>query len=294
MAEQTPKLGLDMMHVDPDLELRLRNIERQLTLKSVANPDSDETQIVAGSDIAAPTGLKLVNGVEEIQVTWDAAPIGNLKHYEVQNDTDSGFSDPTITKTQQTLQNFTSLTAETTYYVRVRAVNTDGDAGAWTGSLNTTTAQVVNADLADRAVSTGKVQLEATAKLSTGSAAGPISLTTTAWKELVTLTVTKDDGTDSNLVIWFGTDLENKSGGSANAEVVMRLHRDDTTVVVALGVTSKGIHVHNDRETIVASAAIETGLAAGSYQYDVDAALVTGSPNVDCNFNFIIVEEVKV
>lgn len=291
MAEETKKFGLDMMHVDADLELRLRKIERDLALKAQANNDSDETQIVTAENIAAITGLSLINGTEVIEVKWDAAPIGNLKHYEVQADDEEDFNDPTIVKTPQISKAFTSLNTATTYYIRVRAINTDGDAGTWSGTLNTTTAQVTTGDITNLSVTTVKIADESTTKISTSTVAGPISSTEDTWVECLSLTVTKDVGTDSNLVIWFGMDLEQAIAGSGNGEALIRLQRDNSDVIV-LGDGSKGLHVKNDREVLCTYAVVETGLTAGDYQYDIDFDRLD-TADFDAVDIYLIVLEIK-
>ncbi len=270
----------------------MRRIERELVLRSKANLDSTETRILpAGGSLAAPSGLTLVQGIEEVQVKWNALDVGNLKHYEVQLDTDNTFPDPTIFKPATPNYNFVGLDAATEYFVRVRGILTSGDDGAFSGTLSTTTAQVVEADIADEAVTTDKLATNAVTKITTATQSGTLALLDGVFQTVVTVTVTKDEGTSSDLVIWFGMDLEQYISGLSNAEGRIQITRDSVSQLI-LGDGSKGIHVHNDRETIVSFAIVQTGLAAGSYVYDIDA-LELGAPDIDAVDGFIIVEELK-
>jgi hypothetical protein len=273
MAIETPsKYGFDQMTDNPALELRLRKLERELASRSDTNLGSTESRLITGDEIpAAITGLALVSALQTIRIKWNASQINNLKEYEVQVDTDTNFPDPDIFRTTLLNYDYTGGDANTTYYVRVAAVSTGGQTGTWSGTLNTTTGQVENGDLADLSVSTGKVQIEALAVIATSTQVGTVTISSQDTFETVgTLSVTKDEGTSSDLLLDAYTIFEEVGGGASNALASYRLRRD-STVLATIGESGKGVRIGNAKELSQTISYVETGLAAGTYSYTFQA-----------------------
>jgi len=78
-----------------------------------------------------------------LQVTWGSVSADDLDHYQVQVSTSSDFSGYTITRDHPSdgdrLERFVGLLGNTTYYVRVRAVDWSGNNSDWSTTRNTTT-----------------------------------------------------------------------------------------------------------------------------------------------------------
>lgn len=158
-AAQVQKHGLDMSHIDPSLEARLRNIEIELKKRLKASTQSATTdpnailRIQTPEDVPeAPIAFTLVKTLRIIRAKWTETTVPNLKHYEIQVSKDSGFS--------SSIQNFerkdTNLTFEADtddeYFVRVRVVTSEGVSGDFTSTLSTTPGQAVTNQFEDNAI----------------------------------------------------------------------------------------------------------------------------------------------
>ncbi|MBP5787848.1 MAG: fibronectin type III domain-containing protein, partial [Kiritimatiellae bacterium] len=113
---------------------------------STANPTAKSVWVEAEGTATAYTapGTPVLSAVTRngMTATWTAGDTTDLDHYEVQWSTSSTFATTagsanvaagTLTKA------IAGLTANTTYYVRVRAVGTDSQTSAWSGTANATT-----------------------------------------------------------------------------------------------------------------------------------------------------------
>ncbi len=113
---------------------------------STANPTAKSVWVEATGTATAYTapGTPVLSDVtrNSMTATWTAGDTTDLDHYEVQWSTSSTFATTagsanvaagTLTKA------ISGLTASTTYYVRVRAVGTDSQYSAWSGTGNAET-----------------------------------------------------------------------------------------------------------------------------------------------------------
>jgi len=157
--------GLDVKD-DLELELRLRRIEAALEGKSNSNSDADQT---SGSRSSVPqvTGLRVTGQTPgSVTVAWNPVSIPNLRRYEV--DFSTAFSFVTKQTFSEVGTNRTFNTASetgggggTTFFARVRAVNTFGQTGPYSVTLNTVTGQAQTEDLAPGSVTSEIISTEA-------------------------------------------------------------------------------------------------------------------------------------
>jgi hypothetical protein len=113
-----------------------------------ANADVNDTAYAGGTPPMV-TGLSLVSNVGSIHVKWSRSSISDLKTYELQIATNGDFTENVLTKSTRELEyNWEEGEDDTTYYMRVRAVNIPGNPGPWGARLNTDTG-LVNTALID-------------------------------------------------------------------------------------------------------------------------------------------------
>lgn len=161
MSTSPKRYGLDVKD-DLELELRLRRIEAALEGKLES---SGEDQHSGGrSSVPQVTGLRVTGQTPgSVTIAWNAVSISNFRRYDVDFATNLGFSENKQTFTE----NSTSRTFDTasatgggggaTWYARVRAVNTFGQTGLYSVTLNLTTGQAQTEDLAPGSVTTVQV-----------------------------------------------------------------------------------------------------------------------------------------
>jgi hypothetical protein len=113
---------------------------------------------------SANAGLKISSGLRSAVVTWDEHPDPDVKNgngaYDVQIDTSATFNtaphpagDLQGVRVSGTITTFSNLKAFTTYYVRVRAIDSSGNVSAWTtGSVSTTTIRADTVDIGPDAI----------------------------------------------------------------------------------------------------------------------------------------------
>jgi hypothetical protein len=92
---------------------------------------------------AAPTGVVITGGLQTATVTWNDNTEADVKNgagmYQVQLDTVNTFNSGNLKtiKTAATVTSFSNLTAGTTYYARVAAIDSLGLQGAYSSVANT-------------------------------------------------------------------------------------------------------------------------------------------------------------
>lgn len=102
---------------------------------------------------AAPTGVTMGAGVTTVTVYWNENAENDVKggvgYYEIQLDTANTFNTGNlITKqTSGTITSFSSLTSNTTYYTRVRAIDASGNVGSYSSAVSGVPRYIANADI---------------------------------------------------------------------------------------------------------------------------------------------------
>lgn len=126
------------------------DLRLELERRALANPDTDATAPRTGGTPPTPSGLTKVTNPAPgtFSVKWNAVSIGDLKRYEVQFSTNTGFTDATTISTRNLTAVYDEGVPNTTYYARVRAINSKGNASGWSGAINSTTGQAASGDLA--------------------------------------------------------------------------------------------------------------------------------------------------
>lgn len=139
---------------DLALELELQRIQSALSRKAEAN-----VHTAAGTALTTPgrtppqlTGLALVSNVNTITAQWNPTTITDLLKYEVQVSSDADMVSPATFTTRDTTFTYQQGSPDTTYYLRVRAVNQGFLNGPWTGILNTATGTISTAHIEAGAV----------------------------------------------------------------------------------------------------------------------------------------------
>jgi hypothetical protein len=155
------------------------------------------TSIVAAHDATVPTnigGLIAVGGPSSITMLWNDSTDPDLSHYRVQVSTNTAFTaivhDETSTAS---IVAFTDLIANTTYYVRVRAVDTSGNEGNWTAYATVVAAYVDGNMIAPNSIGTNHVVIPGldAATIKFGTMTGDrIKVNTLDVKALTTSTMT--------------------------------------------------------------------------------------------------------
>lgn len=111
-----------------------------------------------GSRPESPIGLTLTQQVGTVYLEWDAIVVYDLDYYEVDISEKAGFQDKTTFKTRETTWTFDKGVAGTTYYGRVRGVNSSGIASAYSGTVSSVPGQVSSGGIATGAASLENVQ----------------------------------------------------------------------------------------------------------------------------------------
>jgi hypothetical protein len=112
---------------------------------------------------ATPTGLNATGGFRVIGLTWTANADTDLAGYIVQFSTDN-ITFNTIARTYTNLFVDTGdaargvLNVSTTYYYKIAAFNTNGQASSFTASVNATTTQVGTTDIAANSITGNMIQ----------------------------------------------------------------------------------------------------------------------------------------
>jgi len=96
---------------------------------------------------AVPGGLTVTPAIGGLNVTWLPVGAPDLDHYDLAYKTGAGAE--VVTSPHTTIVALTGLLSNTTYQLRVRAVDTSGNASAYTAYVSGTTALVETGDVGD-------------------------------------------------------------------------------------------------------------------------------------------------
>jgi len=151
---------------DPQLESRLRNIEVDLAQRTPANNNDqadpnraleNRGSVVQRRHRQPPpqiSGLRVENNViGALSVKWNSSDLSDLRRYEVQVATDPNFRDADTFTVLEPQYIFPDGAADQTYFVRVRQINSRGEASPYSSFLNTTTGQATFLNLASGSAS---------------------------------------------------------------------------------------------------------------------------------------------
>ncbi len=284
---QSKKLGLDLAYLDPNLEARLRNIEKALERK-VTTPTTSQaaTETPFVEVPASISGLRLVSNVGTIQVTWDETEIANLLHYEIQAAKDTAFSSGLVIEVHKD-RVFTFQEGEpgTVYFVRVRAVTQGGIDGDFSLTLNTATGQAATGDIGEGAVTTVKIADDATAQVGTVSQVGSFEAVLDTYNTVMSLSFTKDEE-DSSIVIEVGGFMD-AVGGAITTDV--KIVRDSTDLTEVTSWFLQGA-----LSALFYVPFVDSGLAAGNYTYTFQVQRVSGGlGTATMTIGVMVLEEVK-
>jgi len=135
--------------------------------------------IASAVDSSAPaqvTGAVAAGARTLIGLTWAASSAADLAHYEVQRSPDGSTgwtTQATIRTTHWIDQSFSEaqVLAATTFYYRVRAVDTSGNPGTWSSTVNAALNPLGSDSIAANAIIAGKIAANAvtTDKLNAGA-----------------------------------------------------------------------------------------------------------------------------
>jgi hypothetical protein len=141
--------------LDPATESRFRRIEAELDARALANYQVGPSAMRRGkSTVSQVSGLGLdTQIIGGIGVKWSAADIPDIKKYQVQYADNNGFVGATTIESYSTHFTLPDASPETPYYIRVRAIDSKGEDGAWSSTLNSETGQATVSNLADGAAS---------------------------------------------------------------------------------------------------------------------------------------------
>lgn len=163
-AQRTVNAPVRFEPVEPGIsyDVRVRAISRFGRSSTFLGPQS----IIAAVDTTIPaqaTGLSVGAGVRTLTATWDENAEIDVKDgkgsYDLQIDTANTFATPNLRgkRVGGTIASFADLASVTTYYARVRAVDSSGNVGPWSTTQSSTTGTVGNTDIASGAVDTLKI-----------------------------------------------------------------------------------------------------------------------------------------
>lgn len=159
MATNAKRYGLEV-EGNLELESRLRRMEVEIQKRTLANPDVIVTAR-ARSTPAQITGISVVGSTPgAVTISWNASTASDLRRYDVEFAEDTSFVTNKQTFRESNTQfQFSTASATggsggTTFFARVRAVNSILVAGPFSVILNTTTGEVVSGDIADGAIDT--------------------------------------------------------------------------------------------------------------------------------------------
>lgn len=164
-GQSAKRLGLEVDELE--LELRLRRIELSLDKKIDANQDATQTGRGKG-DVPQVTGLRVIGSTPGgATIGWNAVSISDLRRYELAFSTALSFAEDLQEYNEASTQYVFNTASDTgggggaTWFARVRAVNSSGQKGVWSVTLNLTTGQAQTADLADGSVTSTTISTAA-------------------------------------------------------------------------------------------------------------------------------------
>lgn len=131
-----------------ELRRQLKQLEAEIENRTPANVAALGQQGLAriGSRPPTPTGVQATPATGRILLTWNAVNVADLMRYEVQISTNEALGAAETFYTGNNFFTWEKAVSGTTYYLRVRAVNTAGVAGAYSNIVSTAPKLVTVAD----------------------------------------------------------------------------------------------------------------------------------------------------
>lgn len=151
----------DVRTLSVDLPKPYANYEFQIVAQDfTGNLSAATSTVTLSAGIPGPppqtVGLTVAAGLGDLQIQWTPSAHDDVTYggkYEVQVATNSGFSTGLLTySTGNTSISIAGLALDTTYYTRVRAVDSDGNTGTYSTTDTSTTTGVGPSDVTDGAV----------------------------------------------------------------------------------------------------------------------------------------------
>ncbi|EKF49538.1 hypothetical protein H17ap60334_04982 [Thermosipho africanus H17ap60334] len=96
---------------------------------------------------AIPTGLTATGLFQTIMVKWNKNTETDFDHYVLEYDTSDTFPAPKQIVTSSNYATLKELTVNTTYYIRIKAVDKSGNESDWSTTVSATTTKVYDDDL---------------------------------------------------------------------------------------------------------------------------------------------------
>jgi len=154
-VQRTKNTYVTFQPLEPVIEytVEVRSVS-QLGVKSNAITDT----ITSSVDTTAPgqvTGVSLSSGFKTALLTWTANTEADVKNsrgkYDIEFDTANTFNTGNLRQEENTgtVVSFSDLDTGTTYYARVRAVDSSGNQGTWSATVNTTPGTIGTSEVGD-------------------------------------------------------------------------------------------------------------------------------------------------
>lgn len=122
-----------------ELRRQLRQIEAEIENRTPANISGTALSGLSriGTRPPAPTGVQVTPATGRLLLTWGAVNVADLARYEVQIADNIGFGAAETFSTANTFFTYEKAITGTTYYLRVRALNTAGTPSVYSNIVST-------------------------------------------------------------------------------------------------------------------------------------------------------------
>jgi hypothetical protein len=244
------------------------------TNSTIVTPGYVLSSLAAAGDTTAPavpTSLAAAAGILMNMVSWVKVTDADLDHYDLAISTDGGSTFPTVRAVYTTVVALSDLTADQAYVYKVRAVDSSGNASAYTSTVTATPRKVTGSGLSGtdiKALSIDGAEIKAAAITAAKIAAGTITANEIAADTILAGNIAASAITSSELAA--GAVVAGKI--AAGTIVAADIAADTITAanIAASAITSS---------ELAANAVIAGKIAAGT--------IVTGDLNATCSISLV-------